>query len=405
MNTPSVRVAIAVLLSSAGARLSGSTFDGDLTFLRAHTNVIVLGEASGDARLALSPAWQGRVLTSTAEGSRGLSFGWINRELIASQVRQPHMNAFGGEDRLWLGPEGGQYSIYFAPGTAFQFDNWFVPPAFDTLPFKVEAQSERQARFSSEFTLVNYSGARFSVRVDREVRLLSSSDAWSDLGIRPDRAVKLVAYESDNRLTNAGARAWQKETGLLSIWILGMFSPSLSTTIVAPFQPGTRAELGPIVTSDYFGAVPPDRLKIGPDAVFLKGDGRYRSKIGINPRRSRRILGSYDAEHGVLTIVQYDQPKDASEYVNSLWKLQEFPYSGDVANAYNDGPPSPGAKPMGPFVEMESSSPAAALAPGATMAHLHRTFHLTGPAPSLDLISRNALGVPLASVEGAFAGQ
>jgi hypothetical protein len=26
----------------------------------------------------------------------------------------PHINVFGGEDRFWLGPEGGQFSIFFA---------------------------------------------------------------------------------------------------------------------------------------------------------------------------------------------------------------------------------------------------------------------------------------------------
>ena len=28
-----------------------------------------------------------------------------------------HVNVFGGEDRFWLGPEGGQYSIFFVKGT------------------------------------------------------------------------------------------------------------------------------------------------------------------------------------------------------------------------------------------------------------------------------------------------
>ncbi len=47
-------------------------------------------------------------MTSTAEGLYGLSFGWINRELIASKRFDEHINVFGGEDRFWMGPEGGQ---------------------------------------------------------------------------------------------------------------------------------------------------------------------------------------------------------------------------------------------------------------------------------------------------------
>ena len=78
----------------------------------------------------------------------GLSFGWINRELIASGKLLPHMNAFGGEDRFWMGPEGGQFSIFFAKGAKFEFADWFTPAVFDTLPFKVVSQSRDQAVFA-----------------------------------------------------------------------------------------------------------------------------------------------------------------------------------------------------------------------------------------------------------------
>ena len=96
-----------------------------------------------------------------------------------------------------------------------------------------------------------------------------------------------MAYESDNRITNAGKEAWKKDTGLLSIWILGMFTPSPATTIVVPIKPGPESELGVKVTSDYFGPVPPERLVVKDDVVFFSGDGKYRSKIGINPKRSK----------------------------------------------------------------------------------------------------------------------
>jgi hypothetical protein len=148
--------------------------------------------------------------------------------------------------------------------------------------------------------------------------------------------------------------------------------------------------------------VPPERLAVRDDVVFLSGDGRFRSKIGIAPRRSRGILGSYDAEKQVLTVVQFSQPAGVDEYVNSLWRLQDKPYAGDAANAYNDGPPAPGAKPLGPFYELESSSPAAALAPGKSLSHRHRTIHLTGPEPALDSVARAVLGVSIADIKVAL---
>ena len=76
--------------------------------------------------------------------------------------------------------------------------------------------------------------------------------------------------------------------------------------------------------------------------------------------------------------MQYTKPEGATDYVNSMWELQDEPFKGDVVNSYNDGPPSSGAKPLGPFYELESSSPALALKPGESATHIHRTIHLKG---------------------------
>ncbi len=379
-----------------------ASFGDDAAFLKSHTDLIVLSDEKGAAKVAVAPAWQGRVMTSTAGADAGLSFGWINRELIASGKLVPHMNPFGGEDRFWMGPEGGQFSIFFAKGTKFEFADWFTPAVFDTLPYKVVRQSKDQAVFASEFTLTNYSGTQFEVAVNRAVRLLGSKAAWQRLGVKPAADVSLVAYETDNKITNAGKNAWKKETGLLSIWILGMFTPSPSATIVVPIKPGPESELGVKVTSDYFGTVPPDRLVVKDNVIYFSADGKYRSKIGINPKRAKGVSGSYDADNKVLTIVQYSVHPGVTDYVNALWKLQDNPYSGDAANCYNDGPPTPGAKPMGPFFELESSSPAAALAPGKSLSHIHRTIHLSGPESALDGVARATLGVSIADIKAGL---
>ena len=108
------------------------TFGYDAAFLlRHHPDALTLRDADGMAGIIVLPAYQGRVMTSTAEGDMGASFGWINHELIASGRFTPHMSAFGGEERFWLGPEGGQFSIYFSPGSAFTFDEWQVPGVID----------------------------------------------------------------------------------------------------------------------------------------------------------------------------------------------------------------------------------------------------------------------------------
>ena len=393
---------LALMSSAATHSTSAATFGDDTEFLKKHTELIVLRDGAGKAQVAVAPAWQGRVMTSTAGGDGGLSFGWINRELIASGKLQEHINVFGGEDRMWLGPEGGQFSIFFAKGVPFDLEHWFTPKAIDTMAWPVVQKAGDRVRVAADFALTNFSGTRFDLKAEREVRILTPADAWEQLGSGPASNVELVAYESDNRITNAGTNAWRKETGLLSIWMLGMFNPSPKTTVVVPINPGPESQLGVKVTSDYFGSIPWDRLKVTESVIYFSGDGAFRSKIGVNPQRSKAVLGSYDAEHRVLTIVQFTQPQGVTDYVNSLWTIQENPYGGDASNSYNDGPPAPGARALGPFYELESSSPAAALQPGGNLSHVHRTFHLSGPEPALDAVALKVFGVSLAEIQSAL---
>jgi len=393
---------ISISLLAADWRSFSATFDDDVSFLKQHTPIVVLSDQSKKSQVVVSPGWQGRVLTSTASGGNGASCGWINRDLIASGKMQSHINVFGGEDRFWIGPEGGQFSLFFAKGVPFDLEHWFTPASIDTLPYAVARQSKTEVDFHAQFSLTNYSGATFDVKVDRQVKLLLAWQAWRELHLQPLAGVKLVAYESVNKISNAGSEPWSKHTGLLSIWILGQFNSSPDTTIVVPIKDGPESELGTRLTSDYFGNIPAERLAVKDTAIFFSGDSQYRSKIGINPRRSKAVLGSYDAANQMLTIVQFTQPKDRTDYVNSLWKLQEHPFSGDVINSYNDGSPAPGAKQLGQFYEMESSSPAAALAPGQSMTHIRRTIHLTGATNNLDVVARAALGVPLSEIQNAL---
>ncbi|HMJ16061.1 MAG TPA: DUF6786 family protein, partial [Polyangiaceae bacterium] len=330
----------------------------------------------------------------------GPSFGWINREVIAEQKKQPHMTVFGGEDRFWLGPEGGQYALYFPPGAAFDFEHWQVPEGIDWGPWPITSRSAREVRFKTELQLVNYAGTRFRVTVDRIVRLLDQLAALPAVA----RSASAVAYESVNTITNSGTSAWTPDTGLVSIWILGMFQPTPETVIVIPFRPGPESELGPIVNDAYFGKVPEARLRVTDRHLFFRGDGTERGKIGIPARRALPVAGSYDSARSVLTLVEYTLPDSpaAARYVNSMWEHQKEPYAGDVVNSYNDGPPAPGKKPLGPFYEIESSSPGAALLPGQSLTHVHRTFHVQGSSAELDAIAKAKLEVGLRAIETAF---
>jgi len=388
--------------AAAGVQTPKQTFRDDLVFLRKHTDVIVLTDRSGQGQVAVVPKMQGRVMTSSAAGPTGYSFGWINRELIASRTYVEHMNAFGGEDRFWLGPEGGQFSIFFDRGVPFDLEHWYTPAAIDTESWELVSKSRHSALLRKTMQMRNYSGTLLDLRAEREVRVLERDAALKLLGVTAGREVKMVAYESENKIVNTGPEPWKKETGLLSIWILGMFNPSPEVTIVVPFVAGPEDQLGPVANDTYFGKVPAERLVTREGVLFFSGDGQYRSKIGLSPKRAKTTLGSYDAVHGVLTVVQYSKPEGVEDYVNSMWEKQDQPYRGDVVNSYNDGPPAPGAKPMGPFYELETSSPATALASGESLVHTHRTYHFTGGEAQLDPIARRALGVTLAQIKAAL---
>jgi len=219
-------------------------------------------------------------------------------------------------------------------------------------------------------------------------------------GCAPPEGVAMVGFESVNTLANVGKSPWARESGLLSVWILGQFKPLPAGRVIVPFAPGEDVSLGPKATTDYFGPLSPERCRIADGYLLFACDGRYRSKIGVSPKRARGMLGSFDPDEGVLTIVEFNLPcgAPALPYVNSLWKMQDDPFAGDVVNSYNDGEVTPGAAQLGPFYEIETSSPASELPPGGAMVHVHRTYHFSGGLEGLRLIARRTLGVELSEI-------
>ncbi len=382
-------------------QLTKGTFGYDLEFMKKHKDVIILKDNSGNSQVLLVGDYQGRVMTSTAEGLDGSSFGWINYNFISSGKLGEHMSAFGGEDRFWLGPEGGQFSIFFKKGVKFDFDNWFTPKEIDSEPFELVSKTDSTAFFKKAMSLTNYSGTKFDLLVNRNIKLLGKRDIENILGVKIDESIKSVAFETENIITNTGKDEWKKKTGMLSIWILGMLTPTQKTTVVIPYKMIAMDETVKTLTDDYFGKVPADRLIEKDGIIYFKADGKCRSKIGLSPYIAKPFAGSYDEEKGVLTIVNYTFHEGVTDYVNSLWKIQDDPYGGDVVNSYNDGPQADGTQ-MGPFYEIESSSPVANLKPGSKMIHYSSTFHFVGDEQKLNVISEKVLGVSIDRIKSMF---
>ena len=57
---------------------------------------------------------------------------------------------------------------------------------------------------------------------------------------------------------------------------------------------------------------------------------------------------------------------------------------------------------MGPFYEIETSSPGAALAPGESLTHTQYTIHIEGDEAALAAIVEKVFGVDLKKVAGMF---
>ena len=368
------------------------TYGYDKDFFKKNTTgTFELVSEDSAAKILLSADYQGRVITSTATGDSGTSFGWLNYDLVAAPKKKKQFNPVGGEERFWLGPEGGQYSIYFKGGDSFNITHWQVPALIDTFKYDVVNTSKTSATFAKHAQIKNYSGTVFDLNIERTINLLNKDALANKLQTTIPSGIKMVGYETVNKLTNTGNTDWTKDKGLLSIWLLGMFTPSAKTVVIIPFhaEPNARS----FITDNYFGSIPTERLQVKDSVLYFTCDGKFRSKIGISPLIAKPIATSFDFEKNVLTLVLPQVHKDAP-YVNSKWELQKEPYKGDVINSYNDGPLADGTQ-MGPFFEIESSSPAMELKKGETGEYTQTTCHLTGDYNSMKQLAQQLLGINL----------
>lgn len=377
------------------------TFGYDVKYLsEKDSQLVVLKSDDGKAQVIASAKYQAKVFTSTANGEEGNSHGFINYNFFDSGVVDDHMNGFGGEDRFWLGPEGGQYSIYFEPGKEQVYDNWHTPKAIDIEEWNVSNATSKEATFTKDTELKNYLGSTLNIGVERTISLISDAEMTSELGVTLPQGVNSVAYATDNKITNKNDFEWTEKTGTVCIWMLDMFNPSDSAVTVIPYNTGNEKQLGRVVTSDYFGEIPVDRLIDDNGTLFFKTDGKSRGKLGMNAKRTKSVAGNYDPIAKRLTIVTFKADPSAT-YLNQEWNPKRNPLIGDALNAYNDGPLEDSSI-MGPFLELESCSPAAFLKPGESLSHVHNVFHFVGDEATLSPIAEKLLGVSLNKVKTVF---
>lgn len=372
------------------------TFAYDKDFLQKHDSTLVV-LSNGNAAVLVSATYQAKVFTSSAEGDEGKSFGWINYKAFKPEL-DAHMNAYGGENRFWLGPEGGKYSLYFKKGDSMVFDNWETPPPIDTESWTIDKQDGRSVTLKKDMDIANYVGTPLKMQVTRTVTIQDKNEIEKTLYAAIGDSLKFVGYSTENMLRNTGSIAWSEQTGMPCIWILDMFNPSDSTTVVIPHK--TAEGSARVANTNYFGEISGDRIKLSNNVLFFKADGKSRGKLGILPQYVVPYAGSYDAENNVLTITYFTVENDA-KYLNQEWTTSKPVFSGDAMNSYNDGPLADG-KQMGPFYEIESVSHAAALKPNEEIRHTHNVYHFTGNKNELSTLAKKVLRVSLDEINSAF---
>ena len=351
------------------------------------------------ARVAVVPAWQGRVMTSTVGGPSAREPRLDNDELVASGALRPHINAFGGEDRLWLGPEGGQFSIFFRKGDPFDLEHWQTPPLVDTEP--VDGRVRRSARlvaFRHAGRLVNYSGTALDVPIDRTVRLLDAEAAAAAPRRRPAGRCprRRLRVREHARRTPARGRVDAGERGALAL------DPRHVQALARdddrrPVPRGARGRARPGRERRLLRQGPGGPARRPRRPPLLQRRRPHRSKIGLSPRRARPVLGSYDATRGAahgrhvrpaggrrrLRELDVGDPEGAVRG-RRREQLQRRPArSGcEAPRARSTSSRRPRRRPPSPRA--------------TSLTHVHRTFHLEGGETDLDALARRVLGTCLA---------
>jgi len=337
---------------------------------------IVLQGGGGEGRLLVAPDLSARIMAVSMGGPKDYNFGFVKPEAVKNRGKDPQFNAYGGALRWWAGPEGGQYGVAFPPGTKeFDLGSWHISEQYNGKPFEVAYPRQgtgASALMGAEFRIANASGARFHIGVTCRISLIANPLEKTRARKGGSSGLGHFGYFSETTFENLSDEPLRKETGLLSIWMLGMYVAGPRTWVVAPFE---RSGAGKVVTDTYFSeaGIGGDRLIVNEKAGYLmfRADARERSKIGLSRSRASSVIGSVDLSRNLFTLWRFPVRR-RMPYVNSLWERQRWPYAGDVTNAYNDD----GA--FGDFYELECSSHALSLAPSERFCFPLEIHHYSG---------------------------
>ena len=362
-----------------------------------NNDAFVLEGRRKDKQVLVCPNLAGRVMGTTYQGDEGQIGGFVNVEALKNGMNET-WNNWGGEERHWLCPEGGQFGLMFG-GKQNCFDNYAVPDGMNNAEYELIDQtlSRSSLTMKASLTLINAMDTKFDLECVRRITALDGCPYLTEV----DPEVDFVGFESESTATNIGSKAWIRQTGCLAHWHLGQFSAGPRVIVIIPFRQGDLAD--PPVCEDYFrdfcigGQMAPERLWIKDSFVLSKADGKYQTKIGQQRSRAMGLLASYNLDSNEMILIDYDYYPNL-EYAASYWYEQTDPFNGDCASFFCEGPEARG-EPDGRFYELESMSPAMLLSPGQSFTFRTRTIHIKGPGKLMAALCRRQLGPDLAILE------
>ncbi len=361
---------------------------------------VLVGKHPG-RRVVCAPALVGRVMSCTFDSAAGDALGWIGQDAISGKRSDPVFNNFGGEERIWFGPEGSQFGLHFT-SSELKPSDYRVQPAMSSQPYElVPSPADRsQAVMQARVQISNLAGTTFHLQVRRVVSIVESCPFSLGAGEK----VECIGFQSETTVRNVGGEAIRPETGLLSCWTPGLHPSSRGSVIIIPFNEGSNEELGPAIREDYIshlcphGRLPAESWCLADDYAAFKSDGNCRAKVSVARARAVNRLGSYNVETHELIINQFELYSELP-YVGAYWRTLSASelLDGEAVSCYIDGPDENGAGGSN-FYELETLSPALALASGEEFTHRNRVFHLRGDVRWIDAIAQRALHASLNAV-------
>jgi len=345
--------------------------------IKKQANIIELTTNNGNSRLIISPYHQGKIVASTYNGINGSINGWTDTSLLDSTTQ-----ISGGEERLWLGPLGSQFSFYYQQIKPLNEDNWKVPDEINQESYQLVTTTNNCVELTKQMHLTNFIGTTFNLKVDRKIKLFDKKSIQQNLNINFDDTTNFVAFETKNTLINKDTIPWTKTTGLIGLWSAGMYKGADDSVVIIPLK--NHGTLDRSIYK-YMGALDKSRLQLKNNTILFKGDGKYRSKIGVKPEYAPTIYGCYTKSINRLTIIEYKKNND-NLYANSYVSIQDKPYNGEAIPIYNNSEN---------FYELESNSPLKPMQPNDSLIHWHRVYHFSGNKSNLNKISETLLGINL----------